>query len=306
MKTDYFSPPEDYELGIRGGPILQHQIFRSPYQERRLQPGRNRYCLVYSAIAPSGQKLALAVVCAAVLGTIRVLCVEEGKLSQVSPEDADALTWTPFDAVDAAIVNIARQYRLPALVDLETQSVVSNDPYALPYKIILDLGSESDGNGAVLSAARVRRENHVEIERDLFYNLHAAVYRAGFLGSQDAYDAEVEKVHGYLHRLDSTLRSQRYLSGDSLAIADLWLFSLLIRYDNVYATAFRLHRYRLRDFSGIWRYVRALYRQPAFCLTTNFDIISKGYFLGIPSLNRGVVPRGPDDLFLTEQTEGLK
>ncbi|MFP3711940.1 hypothetical protein SB783_49015, partial [Paraburkholderia sp. SIMBA_009] len=77
----------------------------------------------------------------------------------------------PFDAADAVIIQIARQYRLPALVDLETRSVVSNDPYALPYKIILDLGSEHDGNDDVLNAARMRCEDHVSIEQDLFYNL---------------------------------------------------------------------------------------------------------------------------------------
>ncbi|WP_175821638.1 glutathione binding-like protein [Burkholderia sp. BCC0419] len=306
MKTDCFFPPEGYVLGIPGGPILPQQIFRSPLMERRLQAGKNRYSLVYSAVAPSGQKLALAVICAGLLDTIGVLCVEEGKLSHTRSDDANALVWTPFDAADAVIVQIARQYRLPALVDLETHSVVSNDPYTLPYKIIFDLGSEHDSNDDVLNAARMRRDDHVAIEQDLFYNLHAAVYRSGFLDGQASYDAEVAKVYDYLHRLDATLVNERYLAGDALSIADLWLFSLLIRYDNVYATAFRLHKYRLRDFSGIWRYVRRLYQKEAFCLTTNFDVISRGYFLGIPALNRGVVPRGPDDLFLSEKYGRMK
>ncbi|WP_410721213.1 glutathione binding-like protein [Burkholderia sp. SIMBA_048] len=291
-------PPENYVLGIPGGPILPRQIFRSPLMERRLQAGTNRYKLVYSAVAPSGQKLALTVACAGLLDEIGVLCVEEGKLSHTRSDGADSLVWTPFDAADAVIIQIARQYRLPALVDLETRSVVSNDPYALPYKIILDLGSEHDGNDDVLNAARMRCEDHVSIEQDLFYNLHTAVYRSGFLDGQASYDTEVAKVYDYLHRLDATLANERYLAGDALSIVDLWLFSLLIRYDNIYATAFRLHKYRLRDFSRIWRYVRQLYQREAFRLTTNFDVISRGYFLGIPALNRGVVPRGPDDLFL--------
>ena len=37
---------------------------------------------------------------------------------------------------------------------------------------------------------------------------------------------------------------------------------------------------------------------PIFRITTDFDAIPRGYHLGIPILNRGIVPVGPDDLFL--------
>lgn len=96
----------------------------------------------------------------------------------------------------------------------------------------------------------------------IFTELHTGVYRAGFMTETARYEQAVAGVYAFLHDRDERLGRRRYLLGQRLVPSDLWLFSLLIRYDQVYGPGFRLHRYRIQDFANVWRYLRELYRIP--------------------------------------------
>jgi putative glutathione S-transferase len=187
--------------------------------------------------------------------------------------------------------------RTPTLVDVPSQRVLSNDPYRLPYALReLARKRPSDEPAGLSLAADPEGERHWDAR--IFMELHVGVYRAGFVTSPELYQRTVEGVHRFLLDLDARLADRAYLFGDEPTPTDLWLFSLLVRFDQVYGPGFRLHRYRIRDFGHVLRYLRALYSIPACAFTTDFEAISAGYFLGIPALNRGIVPVGPDDLFL--------
>jgi hypothetical protein len=135
----------------------------------------------------------------------------------------------------------------------------------------------------------------------IFEDLHVAVYRAGFVATQELYDQAAGRVHRFLADLEEHLHKSTYVHGDRPTVSDLWLFSLLVRFDQVYGPGFRLHRYRIRDLPATQHYLRRLYAIPACTATTDFAAISAGYFLGIPALNRNVVPAGPDELYLRDE-----
>lgn len=293
-----FIPPLDYQLGIRGGPMLTREIYNSDYMTEPLSCYEGKYALIYSPVAPSGQKLALTLAMSNFLNIISVLSVKNGRLISYNVSDKTKFKWiTPSKQELNIIESTVGRVRLPALVNLETGQVISNDPYRLPYKFIIDLSNEVD-IVPLLIDKNVNSTSYYNVESDIFYKLHAAVYRAGFLKDQSEYETEVQIVYAYLNHLNNIFNTQLYLLGEKITLPDIWLFSLLIRYDQVYAPGFRLHKYRLRDFSGIWRYLKSLYSIEAFSFTTDFDSISRGYFLGIPALNRGIIPNGPNDFFL--------
>jgi putative glutathione S-transferase len=294
----YFRPPDDYDIGIRGGPILPGAIVNDPAVKQPLEPRPGRYALLYSPVTPTGQRLALIAALGGFLDLIAVLSPNNGRLIQRSGDGSEepSPAWAPMSGTEAAAFEWGTHVRLPALVDLEAGRIISNDPYLLPVKIVSDL-AESAGRKEALALLQ-EEEARLEWEERIFYDLHCGVYRAGFVARQDEYEREVERVYRFLADLDRHLTGRRCLLGDFPTLADLWLYTLLVRYDQVYAPGFRLHKYRIRDFVEVHRYLRELHALPACRATTDFALISRGYFLGIPVLNRGIVPIGPDDHFL--------
>jgi putative glutathione S-transferase len=294
----HYSPPADYELGIRGGPILPRDIVSAAAFGEPLVLESARYVLLYSPVTPSGQKVALVAALYGLLDVVSVLVPGAGRLERIDG-DPPGYRWSgAVSAAEAAAARAATGVRSPTLVDVRYGQVVTNDPYALPYAFRELASRRPAPRGAVLAEAGDQDEERAWDAR-IFTQLHAGVYRAGFVTDPDLYQEAVTGVHAFLRDLDARLAGSRYLFGERPAPSDLWLFSLLVRYDQVYGPGFRLHRYRLRDFANVWHYLRELYGHPACAFTTDFPAISAGYYLGIPALNRGLVPIGPDDLFLS-------
>lgn len=299
---EFFRPPEDYITGIRGGPILPKDIYNCSSINKPLDLEVDRYCLLYSPVAPSGQKLALTIALSGFLNEIAVISTSNGRLMLDLQNGTSGLTWKSISSCESHAFDIGKYTRLPVLIDLYEEQVISNDPYLLPTKISYDFALET-GKDSSKSPILGNFKDQLEVESRIFYDLHAGVYRAGAVSNQEDYENEVERVYGFLVYLNKRLSNKKYLFGENISISDIWLFTLLIRYDQVYAPGFRLHKYRLRDFPEIWRYMRELYLIREFSFTTDFSLISNGYFLGVPFLNRGIVPKGPDDYFLLEDSQ---
>lgn len=299
-----FRPAPDFELGIGGGPVLPAGIVGSDPIDEPLRDEPSRYCLVWSPVAPSGQKVALAVVLSGLLGRVDVIATGRGRLEPGRDAGAD-VHWSPeLNASDQRTVDIGTSVRSPTLIDLASGQVVTNDPYLLPYALrdlAERLGVARPGNGPACLAIDADPAAEYAWDARIFEDFHVAAYRAGFVPTQALYDECAGQVYQFLHDLEAHLQRSEFLLGRQLGLPDLWLFTLLIRFDQVYGPGFRLHRYRIRDFPAIWRYLRGLYAIRVCAVTTDFPTISKGYFLGIPALNRNVVPAGPDDLYLSGQ-----
>jgi putative glutathione S-transferase len=283
-------------LGIRGGPVLPVDIVNDEAFGRPLVAQPGRYALIYSPVTPSGQKVALVAALYGLLDLVTVLVPRLGRLEAI--DDPVGYRWSEaVTAVERHAIRIGSTLRTPTLVDVESGQALSNDPYLLPYAL-RELARHRPPSGPGYLSLTAPEAIEREWDARIFEDFHVGVYRAGFVRDPEVYQRTVSGVHQFLVDLDERLEDQEFLHGDVLVPSDLWLFSLLVRFDQVYGPGFRLHRYRLRDFPQVWRYLRQLYAIPACSFTTDFPAISEGYYLGIPILNRGIVPIGPDDLFL--------
>ena len=124
--TTAFEPPEDYRLGIRGGPLLPSAVRArlSPAIARDIITGEpGQFALFYSDVAPTGQRFAIALALAGLAEQIPIISVQRGRLRATS----DVAWWEPVDEADASRGMLASSTRLPALVG--HAGVVSNDPY---------------------------------------------------------------------------------------------------------------------------------------------------------------------------------
>lgn len=182
---------------------------------------------------------------------------------------------------------------VPVLWDKQRRTIVSNES----ADIIRMFNDAFDGLGA-RRGDYYPDELRAEIDgynARIYDTLNNGVYKAGFAGSQDAYEEAIVPLFATLDWLEMHLADRRYLCGDRLTEADWRLFTTLLRFDPVYHGHFKCNLRRLIDYPVLWAYTRALYQEPGIRETVDFGHIKKHYYLSHPWLDpTGIVPAGPD------------
>jgi glutathionyl-hydroquinone reductase len=198
------------------------------------------------------------------------------------------------DAYDARVPGYELGITVPAIVDVPSGAVVTND-----FKqLTLDLSSEwrvHHRDGAPDLVPEAHRDELEEIMEAVFRDVNNGVYEAGFAGTAAAYGQAYARLFSRLDRLSDRLATQRYLVGDTLTEADVRLFTTLVRFDAVYHNHFKCNRSKLTEMPVLWAYARDLFQTPGFGDTIDFDHIKRHYYEVHTDINpTGIVPLGPD------------
>ena len=187
-----------------------------------------------------------------------------------------------------------RGITVPAIVEIESGKVVTNN---YP-QITLDFATEwtrFHRDGAPDLYPESKRAEIDEVNDLVFRDVNNGVYRAGFAGSQGAYERAYDRLFSRLDWLEERLADQRFLIGDTITEADIRLFTTLARFDAVYHGHFRCNRNKLSEMPALWAYARDLFQTPGFGDTTDFVQIKQHYYLVHTDINpTGIVPKGPD------------
>src|SRR5262249_60816131 len=85
----------------------------------------------------------------------------------------------------------------------------------------------------------------------IYDTVNNGVYKAGFAGTQEAYEAAVVPLFQSLDWLEQHLQSRRFLAGEKPTEADWRLFTTLHRFDAVYAGHFQCHIPRLMSYPNL-------------------------------------------------------
>lgn len=182
---------------------------------------------------------------------------------------------------------------VPAIVEIATGSVVTND---VP-QLTLDLSTEwrdHHRRGAPDLYPESLREEIDEMIEAVFHDVNNGVYRAGFAGTQVAYEQAFTALFNRLDWLSDRLEGQRYLVGDSITEADVRLFTTLARFDAVYHGHFKCNRHKLTELPVLWAYARDLFQTPGFGDTVDLNQIKAHYYRVHRDINpTGNVPAGP-------------
>ena len=134
-----------------------------------------------------------------------------------------------------------------------------------------------------------------EVDDVVFRDVNNGVYRAGFAGSQAAYERAYDRLFARLDWLEERLSGQRYLVGDTITEADIHLFTTLARFDAVYHGHFKCNRNKLTEMPALWAYARDLFQTPGFGDTIDFEQIKKHYYIVHADINpTGSSRKGPD------------
>lgn len=198
------------------------------------------------------------------------------------------------DAYFKRIPNYPKGITVPAIVDIPSGQVVTND-FA---QMTLDFSTEWTAyhrDGAPQLYPEPLRAEMDEVMHRIYTEVNNGVYRCGFAGSQSAYDAAYDRLFAALDWLEDRLADRRYLLGDNITEADVRLFTTLARFDAVYHGHFKCNRSKLSEMPVLWAYARDLFQTPGFGDTIDFEQIKQHYYIVHTDINpTRIVPKGPD------------
>jgi putative glutathione S-transferase len=187
-----------------------------------------------------------------------------------------------------------RGITVPAIVDVPTGQVVTNDFGQITIDLSLEWTKFHRPGAPLLYPSQLRPEID-KINRFVFADVNNGVYRAGFAGTQEAYEKAYHRLFDRLDRLSELLAERRYLVGDTITEADVRLFTTLVRFDPVYHGHFKCNRQKLTEMPVLWAYARDLFQTPGFGDTIDFVDIKKHYYVVHKDINpTQIVPAGPD------------
>ncbi|GAB3652613.1 glutathione S-transferase family protein [Glycomyces tarimensis] len=187
-----------------------------------------------------------------------------------------------------------RGITVPALVDIPSGAVVTNNYPQLTFDLSTQWAPYHRDGAPDLIPSELIDDMLPVIER-VYTEVNNGVYRAGFAGSQRAYNKAYERLFTALDWLEERLADRRYLMGDTITEADVRLFTTLLRFDPVYHGHFKCNRNKLTEMPNLWGYARDLFQTPGFGDTADFDQIKRHYYVVHEDINpTRIVPVGPD------------
>jgi putative glutathione S-transferase len=195
------------------------------------------------------------------------------------------------EAYAASDPSFEGRWSVPVLWDREAGRIVNNES-ADVVRMLNAWGTAGDD----LEPAELRPAID-EVNAVVYDNINNGVYRAGFATSQAAYEEAFQGLFATLGELDARLADQRFLVGDRLTLADVRLFTTLVRFDAVYHTHFKCNGHRLIEYANLWPYARSVYQLGGVAETVRLDEIKRHYYETHEMINpTRIVPLGPLDM----------
>jgi putative glutathione S-transferase len=214
----------------------------------------------------------------------------------LDPGEVDPVLGIPRlkDAYERRFPGYPRGITVPAIVDVPTGGVVTNDFHRMTLDLSAEWVEHHRPGAPVLYPEPLRDEIDALTER-IYHGVNNAVYEVGFAGTARANERAYARLFTTLDELSVHLSTRRYLVGETLTEVDVRLWTTLARFDAVYHNHFKCNRSKLSEMPVLWAYARDLFQTPGFGDTTDFVQIKRHYYEVHRDINpTGIVPVGPD------------
>jgi len=189
------------------------------------------------------------------------------------------------------------RFTVPVLWDKKTHTIVNNESSEIIRIFNTAFNALLSPEQAALDIYPTQHRAEIdEINAWVYDTVNNGVYRAGFAGSQEAYEKALYPLFESLDRLEKILTGKRYLVGDTLTEADIRLFVTISRFDPVYVGHFKCNLRTIRNgYPAIHTWLRNLYwNSDAFKSATNFEHIKVHYYWSQTKVNPSrIVAVGP-------------
>lgn len=182
---------------------------------------------------------------------------------------------------------------VPVLWDKESNSIVNNESSEIIKIFAVDLADLTSPEAPEFYPEKARDGIDGMIQSN-YEPVNNGVYRAGFASSQDAYSQAATNLFKRLDEIDRLLKESKYLCGDKPTLADICLYTTLVRFDLVYHYHFKCNLKKIKDYALIYPYLRHLHYDLNFAETCDFSHIKRHYYSSHKSVNPyAIIPLGP-------------
>jgi putative glutathione S-transferase len=270
--------------------------------DAEFQPEAGRYHLYVSLACPWAHRTLITRKLKGLEDAVSVSVVDPVRIDQgweFAPEKSGCTEEPIFGAEYLREVYVAAdpdytgRVSVPVLWDTERETIVNNESAEIMR--MFDTAFDGVATRDVDLYPEGYRERVDETIEAIYQPINNGVYRAGFAGTQDAYDEAVTELFDALDHWEAVLADRRYLCGPVLTEADVAMFTTLFRFDPVYHTHFKCNVRRLRDYENLWNYAKDIYGTDGVAETCNLDHVKTHYHRSHASLNpRRIIPKGPE------------
>jgi putative glutathione S-transferase len=265
------------------------------------EPEENRYHLYISRACPWAHRAALLRQLRGLEHIISIDIVDpvrhdEGWEFSPEKENCTEDSQNGFDYLreiyQKADANYTGRVTVPVLWDKKEETIVNNESEEIARMI--NNSFRELGNNIDLYPENLQDEIDSTI-RTVYNHINAGVYKAGFAEKQEDYENAVRKLFEQLEKQDQKLEDQRFLLGDKITLADIFMFPTLFRFDAVYHTHFKCNIQKITEFNNLWKYTRDIYQKHNISRTCNLNHVKQHYYRSHLNINpTGFVPVGPE------------
>lgn len=279
--------------------VRQASVFRDRLGTEAFPAVAGRYHLYVSLACPWAHRTIVARELLGLQDAIAMTVVDpirDGRGWRFGPEFPDPLhEWEYLrEAYEASTEGFEGRVSVPVLWDTERGRIVNNES----ADILIDLAihaAELGGRDDLDLYPEAVRDEIDELNARVYETLNNGVYRSGFATTQAAYEEAVVPLFDMLDELEDRLAEcGDWLVGDQLTIADIRLFTTLVRFDAVYHGHFKCNIRRIVDYPNLQAHLRRVYHLDGVAATVDMDHIKRHYYVTHRSINpTGIVPVGP-------------
>ncbi|MBL1208917.1 glutathione S-transferase C-terminal domain-containing protein [Geminocystis sp. GBBB08] len=179
---------------------------------------------------------------------------------------------------------------VPVLWDKKTKTIVNNES----SEIIILLNNEFNNfakNANFNLYPDDLKSQIQEWNNKIYHYINNGVYRCGFAQTQSAYEEACQGLFTVLDEIEAHFVNNRYLCGDRLTLADIRLFTTLIRFDTVYYSLFKCSLKMIKNFNNLSRYLEDINNLSGIKNTYDLKVIKQDYYGNLFPLNpSGIIP----------------
>jgi len=192
-------------------------------------------------------------------------------------------------------------FTVPLLWDMVRDTIVSNESRDIMHM----LNSEFNEHAKFPNVDLYPKESQKEIDAInewVIPTMNGGVNRCGDALSQDDYNCAIDEFTESFDRIAFILSKQSFLVGDQFSEADIHLFVILLRLDEVYSVLFRINTRSVISSPTILNYMRRIYQMKGVAETCNMEMIKISFFTSYLELNKySIIPRGENIKALLEE-----
>jgi putative glutathione S-transferase len=183
---------------------------------------------------------------------------------------------------------------VPVLWDSVTETIVNNESSEIIEILNQAFQTWADPQAPDLYPEPLQETIDIWNQK-IYETVNNGVYRCGFAQTQTAYESACNGLFQTLAEIDAVLSQQPFLCGDSITLADVRLFTTLIRFEVAYAGLFKCNAKPIAAYGHLYAYRRRIYNLPGMAETCNLAAVKQDYYGNLFPLNPGgIIPVGPN------------